>query len=122
MKKILIVDDQVQVRELIEVTLRGDEYQIMLAGSGEEAVDIARRELPQLVIMDVMMPGAIDGYEATRLIKSGPTASRVKIIILSARGQETDRKKGIESGADDYLVKPFSPLLLMKRVEELLGD
>jgi two-component system, OmpR family, phosphate regulon response regulator PhoB len=122
MKKILIVDDQVLIRELIEVTLRGDEYRILLAGGGEEALALARRELPQLVIMDVMMPGAVDGYEATRLLKGDPSTAGIKIIILSAKGLDADRAKGIDAGADEYIVKPFSPLQLMRRVEELLGE
>jgi DNA-binding response OmpR family regulator len=122
MKTILIVDDQVQVRELIEVTLGTDQYRILLAGNGEEAVEIARKERPQLVIMDVMMPGALDGCEAVRILKNDPETANVKVIILSAMGRDADRARGLEAGADDYLVKPFSPLQLMNRVEELLGE
>jgi two-component system, OmpR family, phosphate regulon response regulator PhoB len=121
MKKILIVDDQVEVRELVEVTLRVENYAIFQAKSGEEAVEIAKSEMPDLIIMDVMMPGGMDGVEATRIIKKIKGLERCPIIILTAKGQQMDRQKGIEAGADDYFRKPFSPLELIKKVESILG-
>lgn len=121
MKKILIVDDQQEVRELVGVTLRVGDYQILQAKSGEEAVKIARAEKPDLIIMDVMMPGSIDGIEATRILKNDRETKEIPIIMLTGKGQETDKKRGFEVGADDYFVKPFSPLELIKKVEEVLG-
>ncbi|RLA93507.1 MAG: two-component system response regulator [Deltaproteobacteria bacterium] len=121
MKKILIVDDQQEVRELIGVTLRMGDYQILQGKSGEEAVKIARAEKPDLIIMDVMMPGSIDGIEATRILKNDRETKEIPIIMLTGKGQETDKKRGFEVGADDYFVKPFSPLELIKKVEEVLG-
>lgn len=120
MKKILIVDDQFEVRELVEVTLRVKDYRIFKAKSGEEAIKIVRDEKPDLIIMDVMMPGGMDGLEATRLLKNDPETRESTIIMLTAKGQQTDREKGFEAGADDYFVKPFSPLELIKKVEEVL--
>ncbi|MBW1768634.1 MAG: response regulator [Deltaproteobacteria bacterium] len=120
MKTILIVDDQKEVRELVEVTLRSDGYRILEAKSGEEAIAMVRADQPDLILMDVMMPGGIDGLEATRTLKNNPKTKHCKIIMLSAKGQETDRKIGFEAGADDYFTKPFSPLELIKKMEEVL--
>ena len=120
MKKILITDDQVEVRELVEVTLRIDDYKIFQASTGEEAIRIATAERPDLILMDIMMPGGIDGLEATRIIKSNPETKNCHVIILSAKGQQIDREKGKSVGADDYFVKPFSPLDLIRKVEEVL--
>lgn len=121
MKKILIVDDQPEVRELVEVTLRGADVQLFLAESGQEAVRIAKAEKPELIIMDIMMPGEIDGLEATRIIKNDPETSACKIIMLTAKGQRLDIEKGRDAGADGYFTKPFSPIQLIKKVEEFLG-
>lgn len=120
MKKILITDDQIEVRDLVEVTLRIDDYTILKASSGEEAIQIATQEKPDLILMDIMMPGGIDGLEATRIIKSNSETRNCYIIILSAKGQQIDREKGKTVGADDYFVKPFSPLDLINKVEEVM--
>ena len=119
MKKILIVDDQLEVRELVEVTLRGEDYQIIQAKDGQEAIDTTIAMKPDLIIMDIMMPGDIDGLEATRCIKNNPDIKDCKIIMLTAKGQEADKEKGYEVGADDYFIKPFSPLELIRKVEEV---
>jgi len=121
MKKILIVDDQLEVRELVEVTLRVEDYRILQAENGEKAIEIARAEKPDLIIMDIMMPGGMDGLEAARILKNDPETKGCKIIMLTAKGQEADKEAGLEAGTDDYFVKPFSPLELIKKVEEALG-
>ena len=121
MKKILIVDDQLEVRELVEVTMRVGDYQVLKAQSGEEAIEIVKAEKPELIIMDIMMPGGMDGLEATHILKNDPETKDCKIIMLTAKGQQSEREKGIEAGADDYFVKPFSPLDLIRKVEEFLG-
>lgn len=120
MKKILVVDDQQQVRELVEVTLRDENYLVLQARSGEEAVKTARKEKPELIIMDIMMPGKIDGLEAMRIIKKSPETKECKVIMLTAKGQDADIEKGYQAGAEGYFVKPFSPLDLIKKVEESL--
>jgi len=121
MKKILIVDDQTEIRELVEVTLRSGDYQVFMAKSGEKAIEIARAEKPELIIMDIMMPGGMNGLEATRIIKNDPETKDCTIIMLTAKGQQADREAGFEAGADDYFAKPFSPLELIRKVEEVLG-
>ncbi|MFQ5672107.1 MAG: PleD family two-component system response regulator [Nitrospinales bacterium] len=122
MKKILIVDDQAPIRELVFETLNGlGDYKIIQTGSGEESIKIARREKPHLIFLDIMMPGGIDGLEVTKILKTDPQTRNCIIILLSAKGQNLDKEKGFESGADDYLVKPFSPLKLIEKVEDLLG-
>ena len=121
MKKILIVDDQLEVRELVEVTMRVGDYQILKAKSGEEAIEIVKAEKPDLIIMDIMMPGGMDGLEATRILKNDQETKDCKVIMLTAKGQHVDKEKGMEAGADDYFIKPFSPLELIKKVEELIG-
>ena len=121
MKRILIVDDQKEVRELVEMTLGVGDYQVLQAKSGKEAVEIVKLEKPDLIIMDVMMPGKIDGLEATRILKKDPETKACTIIMLTAKGQEADKEEGFNAGADDYFAKPFSPLELIKKVEEVLG-
>lgn len=122
MKKILIVDDQPEVRELVDVTLRISDYAISQAESGDQALIVARAEHPDLILLDVMMPtSSIDGFEVCRQLKSDPMTQDINIVMLTARGQEADVEMGRKVGADDYFTKPFSPLQLMNKVEELLG-
>jgi len=121
MKTILIVDDQAEVRELVEVTLRAEDYRIIQAGNGKEAVETACRERPDLIILDVMMPGEFDGLEASRRIRKDPSTADCQIVMLTAKGQQVDRQAGFNAGADDYFVKPFSPLELIQKVEEMLA-
>jgi len=122
MKKILIVDDQLEIRELVEISLRDKSCHILRAESGKEAIKIAKEEKPDLVIMDILMPGEIDGLEATRMIKSDPLTKDIKIIIFTVKGQDADREKGFEVGAEEYLVKPFRSFELIKIVEKVLGE
>ena len=121
MKKILIVDDKPAVRELIEATLQSTDRQIFYAASGDQAVETARRIRPDLILMDVMMPGKFDGFEATRILKNDPETKNVIIILLTAVGQQHEISEGLSAGADDYFIKPFSPLELLKTVEKFVG-
>jgi len=98
MKKILIVDDQMEIRRLVEMTLRVEDYQILQAESGEKAIEIVKTEKPDLIIMDVMMPLGIDGFEATRILKNDPETKNTTIIMLTAKGQEADREKDLRPG------------------------
>lgn len=122
MKKILIVDDVEEVRDLVEKTLRRNDRQVFKAENGEKGVQLALAEAPDVIMMDVMMPGAIDGLEATRILKQDPKTRACKVILLTAKGQSVDREMGEQAGADDYIVKPFSPLELMKKVDLILGS
>ena len=121
MKKILIVDDQKEIRRLVDITLKVEDYQILQAENGKQAIEIVKAEKPDLIIMDIMMPGGIDGLEATRILKNDPETRECPVIMLTAKGQQADREKGFEAGADDYFAKPFSPLALIKKVAEILG-
>ncbi|MZH02017.1 MAG: response regulator [Nitrospinae bacterium] len=122
MKTILIVDDHERIRELVAATL-GDigDYQILEAKNAEEGVTLARESHPNLVLMDVTMPGAYDGLEAARIIKSDPDTSDIYVVMLTAKGQMSDVERGDEAGVDGYFVKPFSPIELINKVESLLG-
>ncbi len=120
MKKILIVDDKQEIRDLVEVTLRISDYKIFKASNGEQGVRIAQEEKPDLIIMDIMMPGKIDGLQAAKLLKSSEDTRGSTILILTAKGQKADLVKGKEAGVDGYFVKPFSPLELIQRVESEL--
>ena len=122
MKKILIVDDQLEVRELVEITLRSEDYRILQAETGEDAIKTAKAEKPDLIIMDIMMSGEIDGIEATRIIKQDPETKECPVIMLTAMGQEADKEAGFKAGANDYFVKPFSPLELITKVDAVIGS
>ena len=121
MKKILIVDDHEEIRKLVEITLRVEDYQILQAKNGEEAIEIVKAQKPDLIIMDIVMPGNIDGVEATRMLKNDPETKACTIIMLTSKSDEEDIEKGMDAGANDYFTKPFSPLDLIKKVEEVLG-
>jgi len=122
MKKILIVDDQSTVRELVSVTLEIGPYQLLTAENGDQALVLAQRELPDLMLLDIQMPGGkLDGLDVCRALKSDPATQKIYIIMLTAKGQEWDKEAGHVAGADEYLVKPFSPLELMNKVESVLG-
>lgn len=121
MKKILVVDDISELRELVAKTLARHDCKVLEAASGEEAIEIARAELPDIIMMDVMMPGTVDGLEATSILKGDPLTKNCKIVMLTAKGQVADIDRGMSAGADDYFVKPFSPLELMRKVDDILG-
>jgi len=121
MTKILIVDDREDVRDLLEATLRRGKYEIMSAASGQEALEVAADRRPAVIIMDVLMPGSVDGIQATRILKSDDRTKGSKILILT--GKETDQiaEEAVSAGADAYLAKPFSPLALLQTVDYLAG-
>jgi CheY-like chemotaxis protein len=122
MKKILIVDDQLEVRELVQVTLEIGDYQILSAENGQQALEIAQAEHPDIILLDIMMPGSdIDGIEACRRLKADPATADITIVMLSAKGQEIDIESGKTAGADDYFTKPFSPIALIEKVEAVIG-
>ena len=114
--KILVVDDEEILREMIEFNLRRDGYEVMLASDGEEALEFARAFEPDLVILDIMLP-VIDGLQVLRTLRKDST---VPILLLSARGEEIDRVLGLELGADDYLTKPFAMRELVARAKAMI--
>jgi two-component system phosphate regulon response regulator PhoB len=117
--KILVVDDEPEAVELVEFNLKGAGYEVSTAGDGAEALNKARRIQPNLVILDVMIP-EIDGMEVCKLLRRDPATSTIPIIMLTAKASEVDRVLGLELGADDYVVKPFSPRELVLRVKKIL--
>lgn len=120
MKKILIVDDHADIRRLIRMTLEFEDYDVREAADGEAALAQAQEFQPDLVLLDVMMPGAINGLDVCRRLRAErPAAEGPRVIMLSARGQASDREAGLQAGADTYLVKPFSPLQLISCIGEL---
>ncbi|MGD9022284.1 MAG: response regulator [Deltaproteobacteria bacterium] len=121
MKKILIVDDEEKVRKLVEVTLSVSEFEILHASSGDEALKAARKRRPDLILLDIMMPGKLDGFDVCRLLKQDPDTKDIYIIMLTAKGQQADKDRGLAVGADDYVVKPFSPMALMDKIDKVLA-
>ncbi|MCY4756075.1 response regulator transcription factor [Pelomonas aquatica] len=119
MKRVLIVEDQADIRKLIRMTLEFEAYEIHEATDGTAGLTLAQALRPDLMLLDVMMPGALDGLQVCQRIKSDPGLARIRIVLLTARGQARDRQAGAQAGADDYLVKPFSPLQLIDTIERL---
>lgn len=121
MSRILIVEDHSDIRRLIRWSLEFEGHELQEATHGEAGLALARSWRPDLVLMDVMMPGAIDGYEVCRQIKADPQLAGTPVIMLTARAQASDRQAGDAAGADAYISKPFSPMELSDAVERLLA-
>jgi two-component system, OmpR family, phosphate regulon response regulator PhoB len=97
-------------------------YQILMAENGNQALAMAQAELPEMMLLDIQMPGGtLDGLDVCRMLKSDERTKNIYIVMLTAKGQDWDKQAGVDSGADDYFVKPFSPLELLNKVEEILG-
>lgn len=120
MTKILIAEDEPDIRDLIAFTLRFAGHEVVTATNGEEAVQVAQKEAPDLIILDVRMP-RMTGYDACRAIKSDPALNAVPVIFLSAKGQESEIQDGMNAGAEEYLLKPFAPDQLTDRVRSILA-
>ncbi len=116
---ILIVDDEEDILELIKFNLKGEGYNILQAMTGEEAIKIAKQSGPDLMVLDLMLPG-IDGLEVTRYMKNNNTTMHIPIVMLTAKGEESDIVAGLELGANDYISKPFSPRELTARIRAIL--
>jgi DNA-binding response OmpR family regulator len=121
MKRILIVEDQADIRELIRMTLEIEDFDIHEAESGDLGLQMARQLKPDLVLLDVMMPGSLDGFGVCGHIKGDASLRKMKVVILSAKGQDHDKQQGKQAGADGYLTKPFSPRQLLDVVARQLG-
>lgn len=121
MMKILLADDEEAIRSLVAATLKNtDRYVVLLAQDGEQALEIALKERPELVLLDVRMP-RMDGFEVCKELKSDSRTAHAKVIMLTALTLEEDRERANESGADEYFTKPFSPLALLSKVEDILA-
>jgi len=122
-KKVLVVDDEPHIRLLLEQTLEDLEdhgVELLAANNGQEAWIIAQQEHPALIILDVMMP-QMSGYQVCERVKAEPSLQNTYVILLTAKGQEIDRLRGEQVGADEYITKPFDPDYLVERAEAILG-
>ncbi len=120
MKKILIADDKPEVVELITASLKGEGYQIITASDGREALEKIGKEKPDLVLLDIIMP-KMDGFEVLIEAKKDQKTKDIPIIMLTAEGQRLDKDKGIKLGAEDYIIKPFSPSYLLTKIEGIMA-
>jgi len=118
--KILVVDDEAYIVHILEFSLGMEGFEVVTAFDGEEAIAKAERELPDLIVLDIMMP-KLDGYETCRRLKAKERTKDIPIILLSAKGRSIDQKVGLEAGADDYIIKPFSPRKLVERIGSYIG-
>jgi DNA-binding response OmpR family regulator len=118
-RKILIIEDDRDIVEMLEYNLKEEGYETISALNGEQGIELAGKERPDLIILDIMLP-IIDGFEVCRILKNHDRVSHIPIIILSAKSQETDKVVGLELGADDYVTKPFSPRELIARTRAIL--
>ena len=117
-KKILVVDDSPTERHVLKVLLASNGYEVLNAESGEEGIAKAKSELPDLILMDVVMPG-LNGYQATRTLTRDPTTRNIPVIVCTTKGQETDKIWGLRQGAQDYLVKPVNGQELLAKIAAL---
>lgn len=116
---ILVVDDEEDILSLVEYNLLKEGYKATCVAAGEEAIKLAASLKPNLIILDLMLPG-VDGLEVCRTLKRDPKTSDIPIVMLTAKGEESDVVKGLEMGADDYITKPFSPKILLARMKVVL--
>jgi two-component system alkaline phosphatase synthesis response regulator PhoP len=121
MTKILIAEDEPDIRELITLTLQFNGFDVTSARDGAEAVEIAQRGQFDLILMDVRMP-RMTGYEACRRLRELDTTKDIPIIFLSAKGQEAEVQQGLQAGADQYILKPFAPDMLSRKIKEVLNN
>lgn len=120
MPRILVAEDEKDIRELIAFTLRFAGFDVLLATNGAEAVEVAEAEKPDLVILDVRMP-RMSGYEACRRLKENPQTASLPVVFLSAKGQDSEIQQGLASGAEEYILKPFAPDELIQQVRDILN-
>ena len=115
MTKILVAEDERDIRELINFTLRLNGYDVVSASDGEQALELALKEAPDLVLLDIRMP-RLNGYEVCELIKNNEATKHIPVVFLTAKGQENEVEQGMQAGATDYILKPFSPDQLVERL------
>ncbi|MEO0881708.1 MAG: PleD family two-component system response regulator [Pseudomonadota bacterium] len=116
--RILVVDDILANRRLLQAKLEARYYDVLMASGGQEAIELARQHRPDVILMDVMMPG-MDGYEATRQLKTDPLTSHIPVVMVTALSQQEHRLQGLEAGADDFIIKPFDDFGLLSRINAL---
>jgi DNA-binding response OmpR family regulator len=120
-KKILLVDDEQALLEMVKMRLETNGYDVITAGDGQEALDTARQEKPDLIILDLMLP-KMDGYKVCALLKKDSRYASIPILMFTAKAQQDDVKIGEEVGANGYITKPFEPQALLAKIKEVLKD
>jgi two-component system alkaline phosphatase synthesis response regulator PhoP len=120
-KKILVVEDEAELTGAIQIRLEQAGYEVLIAYDGQEALEKARTENPDLIVLDLMLP-KIDGYKVCRLLKFDGKSKKIPVVMLTARAQEKDENLGYEVGADAFITKPFKYQVLLAKIAELLGD
>ena len=120
-KRILIVDDEVQLVEMVKMRLEAAGYEVISAYDGQEGFDRAKKDKPDLIILDLMLP-KMDGYKVCGLLKNDARYSKIPIIMFTARVQEEDLRLGKDLGAEEYVTKPFDPKILLSKIKELLAE
>ena len=118
-EKILVVDDEEDIIELVRFNLSREGFSVISAATGEKALEIVGKEVPDLIVLDLMLPG-VDGLDVARILKGDNITKNIPIVMLTAKGEEADVVTGLELGADDYITKPFSPRVLVARVKAVL--
>ena len=118
-KRILVVDDEARVREMLEFRLRLFGYEVLTAANGSEALDVAASEKPDLVLLDVMMP-ELDGFQVCSRLKQNEAAKNIPVVMLTAKAEAKDVTRAFNSGAEDYVVKPYDPVVLQQKVVQNL--
>ncbi len=121
MKTIMVVDDQPNIRQLVEIALRKDGRRILTVASGEQAIEVALSDPPDLIIMDIMMPGGMDGFQAIEILKSNPATCSCPILVITAKSQDAEMRRSAQVGAQGYMAKPFKLADLIEHVERLLN-
>lgn len=116
---IVVADDEVDIRDLVEMLLTDEGFRVVTVPDGTAAVEATRRELPAVLLLDVMMPGGMNGLDALRLLRADPKTASIPIALLTARARDSHIQEGLDGGADEYLVKPFDPVTFISRVHSL---
>lgn len=117
--RILVVEDQDSIRRMIEALVQARGYEVVAVESGSKALEVALSDPPDLILLDLMLPGQFDGFEVCSRIRADSTTSKIPVVIISALDDEDSRARAIQSGATSYYTKPFSPLALLKEIERL---
>ena len=120
-KRLLLVDDEVELVEMIKFRLEASDYEVLTANDGQQALEIARKEKPDLIILDVMLP-KMDGYKVCGLLKKDSRYAHIPVMMFTAKAMDADMKLGQEVSADAYLTKPFEPKVLLEKIKELVKD
>jgi len=119
-KRILLVDDETELAEMVKLRLEANNYEVLIAYDGKQGLDLARKEKPDLIILDLMLP-KIDGYRVCRMLKFDEKYKKIPIILFTSRAQDDDKATGLEVGADAYITKPFEPQVLLDKMRELIS-